>query len=217
MKKLLHLHRKYWTSKEYLLAMTVSIALLILSFVANFYMGQYATRKASSAVTDIILDNIRVYDVEMIFVYGPIFLWLFVTALCLRRPEKIPFVIKSVALFILIRSVFISLTHIAPAPDQLLINYSSDFVRAFTFGGDLFFSAHTGLPFLMALVFGSDKRLLIIFTLISIFFGVIVLMAHVHYTIDVVSAFFITYTIFHLAKHFFKKDWKIFHEGLPLF
>ena len=217
MKNILHRHKKYWTSKEYLLAMSASIALLIVSFVANFYMGQYATRKASNAVTDIVLDNIRVYDVNLIFIYGPIFLWLFVTALCVRHPEKIPFVIKSVALFILIRSIFISLTHIAPAPDQLLINYSSDFVRAFTFGGDLFFSAHTGLPFLMALIFGNNKRLLFIFTLISIFFGAIVLMAHVHYTIDVVSAFFITYTIFHLAKYFFKKDWKIFHEGLPLF
>lgn len=217
MKQFFHLHKKYWTSKEYVLAVSAAVALLLLSFVANFYLGRYATMRASNAVTDIVLDNIRVYDVDLIFIYGPVFLWLFVAALCFRRPEKIPFVLKSIALFILIRSIFISLTHIGPAPDQLSINYSSDFVKAFTFGGDLFFSAHTGLPFLMALVFRENKRLLIIFTCAAIFFGAIVLMAHVHYTIDVVSAFFITYTIFHLAKRFFKKDWKIFNDGLSSF
>jgi hypothetical protein len=39
-----------------------------------------------------------------------------------------------------------------------------------------------------------------------------------HYSIDVLSAFFITYTIFNICKYFFKEDWQLFiknnHETL---
>jgi hypothetical protein len=37
-------------------------------------------------------------------------------------------------------------------------------------------------------------------------------MAHIHYSIDVFSAFFITYTIFHLSEKIFIKDRKMFYE-----
>jgi len=197
---------------ESLSAAFVSCIIFGISLVVNFYAGVYATMSASNSVTDIILDHIPVYNIATIFVYGPLVLWVFVTLLCFSQPKKIPFVLKSVALFILIRSVFITLTHIGPSVGSLSVDYSSKLIRDFTFGGDLFFSAHTGLPFLMALIFGKDKRLLVLFTLTAVFFGVIVLMGHVHYSIDVLSAFFITYTIFHLSKYFFKKDWENFNE-----
>ena len=70
---------------------------------------------------------------------------------------------------------------------------------------DLFFSGHTGAPFLMALVFWPHKRLRYIFLAWSGFFAVVVLLGHIHYTIDVLSAFFITYGIYHIALHFFPK------------
>ena len=37
-------------------------------------------------------------------------------------------------------------------------------------------------------------------------------MAHFHYSIDVLSAFFITYTIYHLARFFFEKDYLLFGD-----
>ena len=212
MGQILKNNKDFWTDTQSLLAAFISCILLGLSFVVNFYAGVYATLKASNPVTDIVLDNIRVYDVDTIFTYGPVFLWAFVAVLCLNQPKRIPFVLKSVALFIFTRSFFITLTHIGPSIEGNIIDYSSRVIKDFTFGGDLFFSAHTGLPFLMALVFAKDRRLLILFTLTAIFFGVIVLMGHVHYTIDVVAAFFITFTIFTLAKYFFKKDWEMFNR-----
>jgi membrane-associated phospholipid phosphatase len=212
MKQIIKNHKDFWSDAQSLSAAFLSCIFLGLSFIANYYAGIYATIKASNPVTDIILDNIRVYDVDSIFIYGPLVLWGFVIILCFNRPKRIPFVLKSIALFIIIRSIFITLTHIGPSVEGLGLDYSSKVIRDFTFGGDLFFSAHTGLPFLMALVFGKDIRLRAIFTLTAVFFGAIVLMGHVHYSIDVLSAFFITYTIFHLAKYFFKKDWKLFNE-----
>lgn len=46
----------------------------------------------------------------------------------------------------------------------------------------------------------------------AIFFGVIVLIAHMHYSIDVLSAFFITYAIYRIAESIFKKDYALFAE-----
>ena len=37
----------------------------------------------------------------------------------------------------------------------------------------------------------------------SVFFGIVVLLGHLHYTIDVLSAFFITYGIVDIAKWLF--------------
>ena len=201
----------HFKEKDYVKAFVWSWAILIASLFINFYAGTYATEKASNPVTDIILSNTRVYDLDGIFIYGPFVLWSFVAYLFLKDPNKIPFTLKSIALFVLVRSVFITLTHIGPFPTELNVS-SSEIIQKFMFGGDLFFSGHTGLPFLMALVFWQKMYLRIIFIVTAILFGVVVLLAHLHYSIDVLSAFFITYTIFHLSELFFKKDRTMFFQ-----
>jgi membrane-associated phospholipid phosphatase len=74
------------------------------------------------------------------------------------------------------------------------------------FGGDLFFSGHTGLPFLIALIYWDHKTYRIIFITLAAIFGSVALMGHLHYSIDVFAAFFITYAIYHIAMQIFKKD-----------
>ncbi|MBI2099852.1 MAG: hypothetical protein HYT48_00750 [Candidatus Vogelbacteria bacterium] len=206
--------KRYFSNKQFLISFGGSVLLLLASLVVNFYAGIYATEKASNYVTDIILDNIPVFNVDLVFIYGPLVLWSFVLIIFFNRPQTVPFTVKSIALFVLVRSMFITLTHIGPFPDAATIDYTSDFVKKFTFGGDLFFSAHTGLPFLMALVFNQNRKWRAFFALAAVFFGAIVLMGHLHYSIDVLSAFFITYTIFHIAKYIFKKDHELFNNGL---
>lgn len=202
-------YKLYFTDRQFLVSIGTSAALFVVSLFVNWYAGIYASREASNSVTDIILSNTRVYDLDGIFIYGPFVLWSFVAYLFLKDPNKIPFTLKSIALFVLVRSVFITLTHIGPFPTELNVS-SSEIIQKFMFGGDLFFSGHTGLPFLMALVFWQKMYLRIIFIVTAILFGVVVLLAHLHYSIDVLSAFFITYTIFHLSELFFKKDRTMF-------
>lgn len=174
----------------------------------------YATEKASNSVTDIILSNIRVFDVDGIFIYGPVLFWIIIGAyIFFFEPKKIPFTIKSIAVFLLTRSIFLTLTHIGPFPDRIQI-YSTGIFSVFTTGNDLFFSSHTGFPFLMALIFWDNKYLRIFSLIASLIFGTVVLLGHLHYSIDVFAAFFITYTIFHLNEKLFKKDREIFINGI---
>lgn len=192
-------------SREFIESLIFSFIFLAISLCINFRAGNYATESASLPVTDIILSNIRVYDVDGFFIWGPVFLFSLVLVLCIYHPKKIPFIIKNIALFTLIRSIFISLTHLGPFPTQA-ITEGTNFINKFTFGGDLFFSGHTGIPFLMALIFWNYKPLRYIFLIDSIFMGTIVLLGHYHYSIDVLAAFFITYTIYHISLYLFEKD-----------
>lgn len=202
-----HLFKERNFSLSYVLSL---IALVVGSYI-GYYATIYATDRMSSPVTDIILSNIRAFDVDTIFLYAPIVLWVCVAMLLIAHPNKVPFTLKSVTLFIIVRSVFISMTHIGaflvnPPPDP-----GSVLSVFFSYGGDLFFSGHTGLPFLLALIFWDSKpwRYAMIFS--SVFFGVIVLLGHFHYTIDVFAAFFITYSIYRIALRFFRKD-KVFFD-----
>ena len=191
--------------RRFIKSTIISFLFLFSSIIINFIAGTYATEKASLPVTDIILSNIRVYNVGSIFIFGPIILFIFIVILLIYNPKKIPFSIKSLALFVIIRSIFISLTHIVPFPTMAVVN-TGELFNKFTFGGDLFFSGHTGVPYLFSLIFWENKYLRYILITTAIFFGIVVLMGHLHYSIDVLAAFFITYTIFHISKFLFNKD-----------
>ena len=181
--------------------------LLTVSLGIDYNAAMYATRNAGPAVTDIFLDNAPVMDVDIIFIDGALLFALIVAAVLLYYPKFIPFVLKSAALFIIVRSFSITLTHIGLSPQQLPVDINR-FARVFLFGGDLFFSGHTGLPYLMALIFWNHKFLRNFFIFASVVAGFSVLLGHLHYSIDVFAAFFITYGIFHIAIRLFKKDYE---------
>lgn len=203
----------YFQNREFLRSFGLSSVFLVVSLFINFFAGTYATEHASGAVTDLVLSNIPVFDVDGIFIYGSVAFWCGVALLLLARPQRAPFTLNAIALFVIIRSVFINLTHIGPFPDQTILP-QDNLLEYITFGGDLFFSGHTGLPFLMALIFWKNSHLRILFIAAAILFGVVVLLGHLHYSIDVLSVFFITYSIYHIAEFLFTKDRVLFYEGL---
>jgi hypothetical protein len=178
------------------------------SLVLVFYAIDYATLRAGNYVEDVFLSNVPAWDTRFFFVYGTFALMGVTAAVFAARPWRLPFCLKTMALFFIIRAIFISLTHLGPYP-LAEPPTPSPFLNDMFFGGDLFFSAHTGLPFLGALVFWHLRPLRYFFLGASLFFGAIVLLGHYHYSIDVAAAFFITYGIFHLARDvFFRRDWE---------
>jgi len=205
---------KLHIDKAYLKQIIIAFIFIFASMVISYYSGLYTSEVASNPVSDIILSNIRVYNVDFYFIYGALFLWFCFAVIIFSDPKKIAFSLKSVALFVVIRSIFVSVTHIGPFPGADITVGINRFFDLFSgFPSDLFFSGHTGFPFLFALIFWKEKYLRYIMLLTSIFFGTIVLMGHLHYTIDVLAAFFITYSIYCLAEFFFKKDRAYFYKG----
>ncbi len=185
-------------------SLAVSFALLVVGVVVTWFAIVYATERSSNSVSDVILSNIPVFDVDGIFLYGPVIYWVIIGLYLLSHPEKLPFSLKTIGLFLLIRSAFISMTHIGPfIPNSTT---TGGIIGVFTTGNDLFFSSHTGLPFLMGLMLWKNEYMRYFSLAASVFFGAVVLMAHLHYSIDVFAAFFITFSIFSIAKVFFKRD-----------
>lgn len=210
-KKSYHAH---FTNRQFVVSVVASFAILVASLFVSFYASVYATAVASNPVTDIVLSNIRVFDVDWFFIYGILVFWIVAAILLLNEPRRLPFALKSIATFTLVRSVFITLTHIAVFPTHDVIP-TTGFMSYFISSDDLFFSGHTGLPFLLALVFWDEKILRNFFIVSSAFFAVVVLLGHYHYTIDVAAAFFITYTIYKIAEKLFPADRHLFKNGVP--
>ena len=166
MRKIIHKHKLFWSQGSFCWSVILSLILLAASLFANYFANVYVAIRASNSVTDLILDNVPVINISWVFFQGIVLFFLFVIWLLIREPNKIPFVIKSVAIFILIRSIFITLTHLAVPPQRSFLNWGNVFDE-FTSGNDLFFSSHTGMPFLMALIFWKNKRLRVFFICLS--------------------------------------------------
>lgn len=198
-------YKAFFSNRSLMRSSAIALLMLAASIFANFFAGSFADEKGITPVTDIILSNTRVYDVDWFFIGGMIAFFAFMVIWCLRYPAQIPYLLKSIALFIAIRSVFITLTHLGPYPDSIHIP-NTGILGKVNFWADLFFSGHTGMPYLMALMLWNHKWIRYGFICVAVFFGIIVLMGHLHYSIDVLAAFFITYTIHHIADVFFKKD-----------
>lgn len=208
MKKIIAKHKFYWSQKSFIISVLVGSLFFIISITINYYANIYATLKSSNAVTDILLSVLPVVDTNIVFFEGSLLFVAFIIVLMAREPKAIPFILKSAALFVVIRSFFVTLTHLGPFPARAVMdNYN--IISSFTSSADLFFSGHTGLPFMFALIFWRRLILRYIFLGSSIIAGVSVLLAHYHYTIDVASAFFITFGIYHLAQWLFKKDYNL--------
>ncbi len=211
MKKIASKYKYYWRRHGFRYAVFSSLILLAASLMINHFASLYANLRASNYVNDIVLDNLPVMDVDGLLNYGVELFFLFVMYCVIVEPKRAPFVFKSMALFYLIRSVSITLTHLGPYPVMTPID-PRNLLSTLISGNDFFFSAHTGVPFLIALIFWDEKLIRYIAILTSIVFGSSVLLGHLHYSIDVFAAFFMTYAIFHIAMKVFAKEYNLFKE-----
>lgn len=216
MQNLTREHRGFWNQQKKR-SLYLGILLLMLSLAVQIGAGRYSARIAASAnfAGDLFLDNLPVINLDIIIVFGALVFWSAIFILLALRPRYLLFGLKAIALFIIFRAFFISLTHLGIYPRQITIDGGDAGYRLyklFTFQGNFFFSGHTGFPFLMALVFWREKLLRRVFLFATFFFGASVLLAHAHYSIDVFAAPFITYGIFKITEKLFVRD-KMILEG----
>jgi len=211
-----NMNKTFLNDKYFLKSLLVSILLFVLSLVFFNLTDLYTNRHSGNPVSDIVLDNVPLINLYGIYIYGPILIWIILLIVCFAKPHSFPFVLKSLSLLILVRSVFTCITHIGPPNHEVVTGQSALFsiiIKQIDFSGDLFFSGHTGCPFLMGLIFWPYLRLRVIFISASILFGIVVLACHVHYSIDVLAAFFISHSVYHISKKLFARDYDYFVQG----
>ncbi len=203
-------YKQSWFDRYVRFSIPVGLAaFLVAIFVIQPIAINFANEAATSPVGDIILSNTPVFAVGDLFVYGMFTLVTFITVLCIMHPLRSLFVMHSLTLFILIRSLFVSLTHVGSFGTQAASDFGPAITRMF-FGADHFFSGHAGAPFLMALIYWDTPALRYIFLACSAFFSIMVLLGHLHYTIDVLAAYFITYGIYQIALWLFPRERALF-------
>ncbi len=171
-------------------------------------------RVAGNFTGDIFLDNFPIVNLNPIIVEGALLAIVGGVILILWRPAYLIFTIKAVALFIAIRAFFVAATHLGIYPGQISPGdgFADRIYSLFTLEAGFFFSAHTGLPLLMAIIFWKDRFWRTVFLVLSLTFGVSVLLAHVHYSIDVFAAPFMTFSIFKMTQYLFPKDFQLIEE-----
>lgn len=214
LKELIAKHKAVWGDRSFVISALLATTFFFASLALNDLAGHFATMLQSNHVSDFILETVPVVDVTPLISVGSVFLALSVPVLMTLEPRRIPYTGYTMGLFILIRAAFVCLTHTAVPLGS--IGHDGPFFRAIglSYTGDLFFSGHTGGPFLLSLIFIRHPRIRWTYVATSIFLGVMMLLAHAHYSIDVFAAFFISYAIFHLSLTCFPRARRIFKDGL---
>ncbi len=204
----------HFFTRERRRSLLVGVLLFSLALVFQFYAAGYASRVPSSSVHDLFLDNLPVVDMNLVIVEGALAIIALSIVLVLVKKSHLIFTIKAVAIFIATRAVFISITHLGIYPGQ--VNPDTGFFdRIYTGLGleaGFFFSGHTGMPFLMSLIFWDNRIWRYVYLSIAVVFGISVILAHVHYSIDVLAAPYITYTIYKISQYFFPEDYKLIKD-----
>ncbi len=206
-------YRDAFAEDGFIFSALASIIVFACALYVNFWAIKLATEHASNAVTDLVLSNIPVYDVDVLFVYGTFLFIVFSVCVVAPYPRRIPFVFQALTLFILVRSGFTLLTHLGPPEARYASDFNDLITRAF-YGADQFFSGHTGMVFLGALAFWDVPWIRNTLLAGSFYFAVVVLIGHIHYSIDVASAFFITYGIYQIAKYLLPNPYREFANDI---
>jgi membrane-associated phospholipid phosphatase len=179
------------------LIISVFVLALTLTSLAKFL--NYVESRNGITLPDPILklfNSVNLTWLTFILIYLSIILILFLLS---SKPKRLIFAVQCYIILILIRIFMMYLVPLNPPAGMILLN--DPFVQYFGTGQpltkDLFFSGHTATIFLFYLV--SDKNVYKTFFLIAtILVGISVLLQHVHYSIDVVSAPFFAYISYRL-------------------
>jgi len=194
--------------KYFFVALLVSSAMLLGGYLVNFYASEFNDTFLYPPIGDSILDNIPTYNLEFLYVWG-IFLLLAIIVIYafVFVPQRGLFVLKTYGILLFVRGIFIMLTNYGP---PLGFFYNNGIVpgnyvmQKFLFKNDLFFSGHVAIPFLAYLLFRGTNKYVDLFLLFGSFvMAATVLLMHVHYSIDVFAAYFITYGVYAVSNEVF--------------
>jgi hypothetical protein len=184
-----------------------SFIMLAIAGVICFFASTYVDKIQAIPSSDLILDHIPTINLNIFYVYG--FMLVLITAIIysiLFHVKKFHEITFLFGMLILVRSFFITLTHLGVPNDARIITEAPSLFQLMSFQNDLFFSGHTAMSFMAFLIFRKEA-IKTFFLISTIILSATVLLMHVHYSIDVFSAFFITYGVYKFGEWFISKGY----------
>jgi hypothetical protein len=193
--------KEVWASRRFrnqLIAGLITVGAILSAFPVFF---QVIEKRHGIGLHDWLLSQIPAHDFS-IFIF--MLIWASTLLLLIRfvqDPQILQRFLWSYIFLCLLRMITISLfpleppEHLLPLADPIANSfYGTHFVTR-----DLFFSGHTATVFLMALCLKKNiDKILTFFA--SLCIGILVLVQHVHYTIDVVAAPFLTWGVYWVGR-----------------
>ena len=201
--------REAWQLKGFKTRFIAGILMLLATFAYLPFFFKKIEARDGAYIADPLLELIQPRDLSLIIficIWG-VTLLLFLR--CLKRPMMFIGTIYGFVVLYMMRLMTITLIPLNPPSGliPLVDPLSNIFYGKGTFiTKDLFFSGHTSCQFLAFLCFNSkrDKILALISTTVV---GSLVLVQHVHYTVDVVAAIPLTFICYILGQKIALRGW----------
>ena len=192
--------QKSFEVKFFSLEFLVSIIFLIVILIIFSRFTQYVEMRKGVVLSDPFLVLFSAIDfTQVIFslIYGAL---IFAILLLITLPVEMMVLIQSYAVMVMLRMTMMYLLPLNPPTGMIVLK--DPIVEAFGSGrillNDLFFSGHTAT---MSLLFLSvPKKWKWFYFIGTILVGALILLQKVHYSVDVLVAPFICFTIYHLIK-----------------
>src|SRR3989344_8842473 len=118
-------HKNFWIKHNVLVFFEGVLFFAVALVIQHFAYGYIDNRASVTAVGDLFLDNLPTVKLDFFIVQGALFSSFVVIVLFFTKPKYLPFSLKTLALFIIARSFFISLTHLGADLNQLTLNINS--------------------------------------------------------------------------------------------
>jgi membrane-associated phospholipid phosphatase len=190
-----------FTDKKFRIELLITVIFSVIIFYYVPVFLDYIESRPGIVLPDPILNLFPPVDVTwltFIIIYLSVIVGLISFS---REPKQILFAAQAYTLLIIFRVGAMYLTPFA-APEKIL-PLEDPFIQSIGSGTiltkDLFFSGHTATLYLIFLI-EKNKRLKILFLVLTIAVAISVLIQHVHYSVDVFAAPFFAYGSYKLLK-----------------
>jgi len=194
-------------NRNFFITVLVLIA-ITLFFFTNFL--QYVETRVGFSFKDPILVLFNPIDLTWL-IFAMIYSGLIFALISLfKSPRILSTALLTYGIMIIIR--IISMYSLPLNPPETMIALEDPFVEFFgrgkTLTKDLFFSGHTATSFIFYLT-SVNKKIKMLFLILTVIMALSVLLMHVHYTVDVVVAPLASFTSYRISKKIIKKFEKI--------
>ena len=191
-----------WQQKAFRYKLLAGIFLITIILICSPYFFQYMEKRKGLLFNDALLNLIPAYNVYILIF---ILIWssaFFMLITIIKNPSIfLTFLIAYVLLSILrALSIFLFPLETPPGIINLIDPLTNYFYGVPFITKDLFFSGHVSMLFLMYLC--QNNKFIKYYTLTScLCVGILVLIQHIHYSIDVLFAFPFAYICYRSAKY----------------